>query len=60
MKLQELYDYDGKSASKMNQNYLIGRNLMKVKNLLLIFAFLLICTGVYYVGRKSADHKMTK
>ena len=60
MKLQEVYDYNGKSDTKMNQKYLFERNLTKVKNVLLIFAFLSICIEIYHVERKSADHKMAK
>ena len=60
MNLQELYDYDNKSASKTSQRKIFGRNQAKVKNFLMIFGFSLLCTGFYYFGRKSVDHKMTK
>ena len=57
MKLQEMYDCDFKNASK---NKLLGRNMAKVKNLLLVVAFLIICAGFYFVGKKSVDHQMAK
>ena len=60
MILQELYIYDCKSASKMNQSILFGRNIAKVKILLPLVGFLLICTGFSYVGRNNMNHKMAK
>ena len=60
MKLEEMYDYDFKSASKTHQSILFGRNMTKVKNLLFVVGLLLICTGFYYVGSKSVDQQLTK
>ena len=60
MKLQQMYDYDCKTASAIKQKKLFGRNTNKVKNVLVGFGFLLICFGFYYVGKNSVDHKMTK
>ena len=59
MKLQELYDYDGKSASKLNPRKKFGPYTMKVKKLFFAVGFILICLG-YVVERKNVNHKMTK
>ena len=60
MKLQEVYDYNGKSAFKLDQKKVFGRNLTKLKKLLLTAGFISICAGFYYVGSNNVDHKMTK
>ena len=59
MRLHELHDYDCKSASKINQKSLFIRNVMKVKTLVMVAGFLLMCTG-FYLDKKSMNHKMAK
>ena len=60
MKLQELRDYDSKSASKHIPNKPFGRNMTRVKNLWLIVGFILISTAFYFIGRKTVNHDIVK
>ena len=60
MKLQELCDYDSKFASKHIPSKLIGRNMTRVKNLWLIVGFVLISTGLYFIGRKTVNRDTVK
>ena len=60
MKLQELRDYDCKSTSKQIPSKLFGRNMTRVKNLWLVVGFILICTGFYFIGKKSVNHDIAK
>ena len=60
MKLQELRDYDSKSASKHIPSKLFGRNMTRVKNLWLVVGFILISSGFYFIGRKTVNHDTVK
>ena len=60
MKLHELRDYDCKSTSKQIPSKLFGKNMTRVKNLWLVVGFILICTGFYFIGRKSVNHDIAK
>ena len=60
MKLQELRDYDSKSASKHISCKMFGRNMTRVKNLWPIVGFILISTAFYFIGRKTVNHDTVK